>query len=215
MRLSIEDLKSWDRFKRANLINSLSGYKSAHLIGTYHGDGTANLGIFSNIVHLGANPALIGFVNRPIEAAPHTIQNIERSGYYSLNTIPANYIQQAHQTAAKYPENISEFEACGFTVELTDESRAPLVKESPLKYLCELVEIVPIKFNNTFFVIGAVKTIWLPEEVIATDGFIHHEEMQTVCTLGIDGYYLPQLLNRFSYAKVGQAAESLLNKNRD
>ena len=54
-----EDLASFDRFTRANIINSLSGFKSASLIGTVNKNGQSNLAIFSNIVHIGADPALV------------------------------------------------------------------------------------------------------------------------------------------------------------
>jgi flavin reductase (DIM6/NTAB) family NADH-FMN oxidoreductase RutF len=91
MLISPEELNSYDRFYRANLINSLSGFKSASLIGTKNKDGISNLAIFSNIVHLGADPALIGFVNRPLEAAPHTLTNIETTGFYTINHIHADW----------------------------------------------------------------------------------------------------------------------------
>ncbi|MFM7014825.1 MAG: flavin reductase family protein, partial [Bacteroidota bacterium] len=120
MLIHPDDLNSYDRFYRANLINSLSGFKSASLIGTKNEAEISNLAIFSNIVHLGADPALIGFVNRPREAAPHTLKNIEATGYYTINHISNEMIDNAHQTSAKYPEGKSEFEACGFTEEYSN-----------------------------------------------------------------------------------------------
>jgi len=57
--LRLEDLASFDRFTRANIINSLSGFKSASLIGTVNKNAQPNLAIFSNIVHIGADPALV------------------------------------------------------------------------------------------------------------------------------------------------------------
>ncbi|MGO3346471.1 MAG: hypothetical protein ACTIM4_14665 [Marinomonas sp.] len=43
---------------RTQLINSLSGFKSANLIGTCNAQGQTNLAIFSSVFHLGASPAL-------------------------------------------------------------------------------------------------------------------------------------------------------------
>ena len=62
-RNEINDL---ERFYRANLINSITGYKQANLIGTYSPGGIANLALFTSAVHIGANPPLIGLVQRPI-----------------------------------------------------------------------------------------------------------------------------------------------------
>ena len=197
-----EELNTYDRFYRANLINSLSGFKSVSLIGTKNEDGVSNLAVFSNIVHLGADPALIGFVNRPLEAAPHTIKNIETDGVYTINHVHSSWVAQAHQTSAKYPEGVSEFTACGFTEEYLNDFAAPFVKESVIKYGMQLKEIIPIKHNNTFFVIGEVVMIHFPEELIATDGFIEADKAGSVCSLGIDGYYSTELITRLPYAKV-------------
>ena len=53
------------KVERLNLINSLSGVKPANLIGTKDQNGNENLAIFSSVVHLGSNPALLGFILRP------------------------------------------------------------------------------------------------------------------------------------------------------
>lgn len=112
---SIDQIKSLDRFTRTHFINTLSGFKSVSLIGSINKQGQSNLAIFSNLVHIGADPALIGFINRPTEAAPHTITNIQETEFYTVNHIHQEIYTRAHQTSAKYPVHISEFEAVGLT----------------------------------------------------------------------------------------------------
>jgi flavin reductase (DIM6/NTAB) family NADH-FMN oxidoreductase RutF len=202
MLISPDELNGYDRFYRANLLNSLSGFKSASLIGTKSEAGISNLAIFSNIVHLGADPALIGFVNRPREAAPHTLKNIEAVGFYTINHIHTDWIEQAHQTSAKYAEDVSEFDACGFEEEYINNFFAPFVKASVIKYGMKLIEVVPIKHNNTFFVIGEVVMVEVPKEVITEDGFIEIEKANSCCSLGVDGYYKAEKIVRLPYAKV-------------
>ena len=202
MLISPDELNSYDRFYRGNLINSLSGFKSASLIGTKSEIGISNLAIFSNIVHLGADPALIGFVNRPREAAPHTLKNIEATGFYTINHIHTDWIEQAHQTSAKYAEDVSEFDACGFEEEYINNFFAPFVKASVIKYGMKLIEVIPIKHNNTFFVIGEVVMVEVPKEVITEDGFLEIEKANSCCSLGIDGYYKSEKIMRMPYAKV-------------
>ena len=85
--LHLRDLTQWDRIRRANFVNSLSGFKSASLIGSIDVKGHHNLSLISNIVHLGADPALIGYINRPRAATPHTLGNIEATGVYTVNHI--------------------------------------------------------------------------------------------------------------------------------
>lgn len=207
MQINVKELSGMDRFYRANLVNSLSGFKPVSLIGTVNKEGATNLAVFSNIVHLGAEPAMVGFVNRPKEAAPHTLANIEETGWYTINLIPSAYAQQAHQTSAKYGEEESEFDAVGFTPEWSDGIPAPFVGQSVVKYAVRLTEVIPIKWNGTFFVIGSIERMIVPESLLESDGFLSLEKADTLCSLGIDGYYKTQKIARFAYAKPGKTAE--------
>ncbi|HSN60310.1 MAG TPA: flavin reductase [Ferruginibacter sp.] len=196
-----KDIASWERFYRANFINCLSGFKSATLIGSINPDGIPNLAIFSNIVHIGADPALIGFINRPLKAAPHTIGNIESNQWYTMNHIPIPLIKKAHQTSARYAKHESEFEKTGLTIEWKENKKAPFVAESSIRYLMKLVEIIPIKHNNSFLIIGSVEEIYIEDPIVDEDGFIHIEKAGSITSLGIDAYYETNLLSRFAYAK--------------
>jgi flavin reductase (DIM6/NTAB) family NADH-FMN oxidoreductase RutF len=204
---SLADIQSWKRFYRANFINSLSGFKSASLIATVNQEGVSNLSLISNIVHIGTDPALIGFINRPREAAPHTISNIESAGHYTINLIPSHLIQQAHQTSAKYEDGKSEFSETGLTEEWTKHSKAPFVQQSPVKYAMELKTIIPIELNNTSLVIGTVTGIFVDQQVLKGDGFLDLAQVHIITSLGIDGYYSTQKLARYSYAKPDQPVE--------
>jgi flavin reductase (DIM6/NTAB) family NADH-FMN oxidoreductase RutF len=198
---SIGTIQNWDRFYRANFINTLSGFKSASLIGTIDTTGNHNLAIFSNIVHIGADPALIGFINRPRDAAPHTIANIEATGTYTINLIPLSIIEQAHQTSAKYAKDKSEFDAVGLTPEILNDINAPFVKESPIKYSMELKEIIPITHNNTYLVIGAMTNVFVTGPFLQEDGSIDLQKAAIITSLGIDSYYSVQQEGKFAYAK--------------
>ena len=74
------DLDGLSKIYRLNLINSITGYKSANLIGTQSLNGKTNLAIFSSVIHLGSNPALIGFVLRPTTVPRHTYSNLKATG---------------------------------------------------------------------------------------------------------------------------------------
>lgn len=195
------DWSKWDRFYRANFLNSLSGFKSASLIGSISENGVPNLAIFSNIVHLGADPALIGFVNRPLAAAPDTITNIRATGFYTINHIHETFYQQAHQTSAKYPAEVNEFEAVGLTEQYRPGIQPPFVQESKIQYLLSLKEVIPIQWNHTFFVIGAVEQVFLDESFIRNDGFIDLHIAESVVSCGLDAYYKVAPLDRLAYAK--------------
>lgn len=203
--IPLSTIQTWERFYRANFINCLSGFKTAVLIGTVKENKQPNLGLFSNVVHLGADPAMIGFVNRPKEAAPHTITNIERTGVYTMNLISEQYIAQAHQSSAKFDADTDEFEATGFTTQWQTGIDAPFVTESPVKFAMQLLEIIPIKQNGTFFITGTVTDVFIDEALTGNDGFIHLQKAGIIASLGIDGYYTTQLHSRYAYAKPGKS----------
>jgi len=203
------DIESWERFYRANFVNCLTGFKSVNLIGTVNERGQPNLGIFSSIVHIGSNPPLVGYINRPVSAAPHTMANIQATKVYTINHIDPSFVKQAHQTSARYEAGISEFAEVGLTAEFQENMPAPFVKESHIKYALSLQQIIPIELNDTFLVIGKVISIHLDSEIVSADGFLNLEKAATICSNGLDGYYTTELLNRFSYAKPGIEPEKI------
>ena len=61
MYLNKDGIQQLEKFKRINLMNSITGISPANLIGTISNDSIENLAIFSSIVHVGSNPPLMGF----------------------------------------------------------------------------------------------------------------------------------------------------------
>jgi flavin reductase (DIM6/NTAB) family NADH-FMN oxidoreductase RutF len=205
--------KSWERFYRANFINSLTGFKSASLIGTINELGVPNLGMFSSMVHIGSDPALIGYINRPVAAAPHTLANIKANGFYTVNHIHASFLDKAHQTSAKYPDKFNEFTEVGLTEEYLDGIPAPFVKESAIKYLLSLKEIVPITLNATFLVIGQLEQVLIdPSFQPTADGFLELDQAGSICSNGLDAYYTTELVDRYDYARPGVPVQKITSK---
>lgn len=205
-----DTIKSWDRIYRANFINCLSGYKPVSLIGTLNENGAPNAAIFSNIVHIGSDPALIGFINRPAAATPHTLNNIRVTKQYTINHITASFVAAAHQTSAKYPEGENEFTQTGLHSIFRATCMAPFVQESVVQYALQLVEIVPIEYNKTFLVIGLVTDVFIQEEVLQADGFIDLEKAASIVSLGIDAYATVTPFARYGYAKANIAPKKIV-----
>lgn len=206
---SKEHFAGWERFYRANLLNSLSGFKATHLVATINKEGVPNLSLFHNVVHLGADPALIGMVNRPIAAAPHTLANIDATGLWTMNSVHPAILDKAHQCSAKYEEGVNEFEAVGLTAEYKNDCPVPVVSESAVQYAVQLVEIIPIKNNNTFFIIGSIEQLWVNEDLVQPDGFLQLDKAEVVTSTGLDAYFTTVYEARFNYAKPGMEAGRL------
>lgn len=194
---------------RAAFVNSLSGFKSASLIGTIDAKGQTNLAVFNSVFHLGANPALVGFISRPDSVGRHTLENILETQCYTINHVNKGMYMNAHQTSARYPKNISEFEATGLTAEYSTNLKAPYVKESHVKYGVSFAEKHELKINGTILIIGKIEEIMFPEDCMLPHGGIDIEKAGTVAISGLDGYHSTQLLARLSYAKPDRLPEAL------
>lgn len=200
-RINAAEFSSYDRFFRANLLNSISGYKQVALIGSSNRDGQSNLGLFSSIVHLGADPALIGYIQRPVNGAGDTYRNIMEKGYYTINLVPERILEQAHYTSAKFPAEQSEFEACKLTEEYSPGFPAPFVFECPVKIGMKLVEVVPITYNNTRLVIGAVELLMFPKSSLLDDGNLDLNLSNLVTVTGLETYHRTEKIATLPYAK--------------
>lgn len=201
MKFSSDNLKAMPSRQRAALVNSLSGFKSANLVGTADDRGQCNLAIMSSVVHLGSDPALLGLVVRPGGDERHTLANILQSGCYSLNHVNADIIAEAHQTAARYAQDTSEFEATGLTPQWWPGFSAPLVAEAHIKMAMRLREHHPLEINGTHFLIGEVLAVELPDAAVGEDGAIDLTVADSVALSGLDSYHRARLHKRMAYAK--------------
>jgi flavin reductase (DIM6/NTAB) family NADH-FMN oxidoreductase RutF len=202
MQINMEQMNNVDDRYRAHFINSLSGYKSANLIGTVDQNGQQNLSIVSSVFHLGASPPLIGMIVRPHSAPRHTLENIIETGYYTVNHVNAAIYQQAHKTSAQYDKSTSEFEAVGLTPEVRDTHCAPYVVESHLQIGVKYVSHQTLVVNNTVMVIGQIIDVTVPEVAVQQDGYIDIASLDTVAVSGLDCYHTTHSLARLPYAKL-------------
>ena len=203
MLISKENINKLDKLYCTNFVNSLSGFKSANLIGTISKEGKTNLAIFSSVIHVGANPPLMGLLMRPVSVERHTYTNIKETDYFTINHINEEIYKKAHQTSARYDKNVSEFDACGLTPEYTEAIKAPYVKESKIKIGCRFVEEQEIISNGTIFMVGEITEAIIPDDALMKDGYVDIEKAGTIAISGLDGYHKTKKITRLSYAKPG------------
>ena len=211
--ITSEEIRQMEKIFRLNLINSVTGYKSANLIATKSSKNIVNVAVFSSVTHLGSEPPLLGFITRPTKEVPrNTYKNIKESQYFTVNHIQKDMIEKAHQTAAKYDEEISEFQKTGLEEEYLDGFFAPYVKQSNVKLGCKFINEYYIKENDTIMLIGGIEHIYFDEGIQAPDGWLRLDDAETVTINGLDAYALPNLLDRFHYARPDQEIKSFFSK---
>jgi len=198
------DLELMPQRRRGRLVNSLSGFKSANLIGTASDSSRLNLCIVSSVVHLGSDPALLGVVFRPPvdrERGSHTYWNIRETGCFTINHVVAEQTLKAHQASARYPHETSEFDELGFTPVFRCGFEAPAVEESPVRIGLERVDEWEIPQNRCRFVVGQIRWVEFPEKAWCTDGYLDLESLDVAALSSLDGYHRTRKMHRLAYAK--------------
>ena len=202
-----EDIQQLDRINRLKIINSVTGIKPANLIGSINNKGQTNLAIFSSVVHLGSNPALIGFVSRPRTAeVGHTYRNIQENEVYTINHIHPEFVKNAHYTSAKFDSYVSEFERCKLSEEFIKDFKAPFVKESTFKMGMRFKEAIDIKINGTILVIGEITHLIFPDTAMV-DNDIDLEATNSIGISGLNSYYSLNKIEKHPYVRVNEVPE--------
>ena len=203
MKLKTISIAGMEKRARAAFVNSLSGFKSANLIGTRDEQGVTNLAIMSSLTHLGSHPPLFSLVIRPGRDERHTLKNILATGFFTVNHVTAEIIEQAHQTAARYAAGESEFDATGLNPVWQEGFFAPMVQEANVRLGLKLRQHMRLEVNDTHLVIGEVVLACVPEIACRADSSLDLGAAGSVALSGLDTYHTGGEEKRMAYAKPG------------
>ncbi|MCG1037704.1 flavin reductase family protein [Polaribacter sargassicola] len=201
MHFTLKDINALNYLYKINLINSVSGFKAANLIATQSKKGTTNVAVFSSVVHYGSNPPILGFVLRPNTVVRNTYDNIKETGFYTINHIYKDIIEEAHHTSAKYPAEISEFYKTTLQEEYLNDFKAPFVKGCAIKMGLKYLEEYHIKANDTILVLGEIVDLYIADDLVSKDGFVNLAKAKTAVINGLDGYAVPEDISRKGYQR--------------
>lgn len=196
------DISGMERFFRGNLINSVTGFKSLCLLGSISKEGKTNLAVFTQVFHVGADPALIGVLFRPQVPGMHSLANIRSGKWFTLNHVQQGEELAAHWTSARW--EVPEFEAVGLQAEFLEGIPAPFVKGSRVRMALQLVQEFPIELNGTTLVLASIQALEVPGNALQEDGFVNLALAGSMAGTGLDGYAEVNQIRRFSYARPGE-----------
>ncbi|MBZ9651787.1 flavin reductase family protein [Psychroflexus montanilacus] len=204
-----DDIINLPGLERMHLINSCGGVKSANLIGTISKQGITNLAVFNSVIHLGSNPPMLSFMLRPTTVERHSYNNFKEKSHFTVNHIHESFVDKAHQTSAKYDEDVSEFKAVGLTEDYIDGFEAPFVKESKIKMGCTYVNEYFIKEHGCRLIIGEIQHLLVEDGIQGKDGFLDLTQANSAGIIGLDGYVKTELIERFEYARPNKKLKPL------
>ncbi len=197
---SLTQLQALDKVFRLNLVNSCTGFKSANLIVT-KGTQNLNVAVFSSVVHLGSDPAMLGFILRPTTVPRNTYKNMLDHGFFTVNHITKAMVEDAHHTSANYPETVSEFDQTNLEPEFDDNFEVPFVKASPVQLYCQYLNSYEIAENNTLFIVAKILNIKAKESILQADGVLNLAAAEVVAINGLSAYAETNLYKSLAYQR--------------
>ena len=196
-----KDIDKLDKIYKINLINSCSGFKSANLLGSICTEGISNVAIFSSVIHLGSNPPTLGFVLRPTTVPRNTHKNIKDIGYFTINHIYEDIIDDAHHTSAKYPEEISEFDVTSLEEVFKGDFKAPFVKGSPVQMSMKFIEEIYVPSNDVMLIVAQIEELYINDELLQNDGLINLSIGKIAAINGLDSYTISAFKKQLTHQR--------------
>ena len=193
---------------RINLINALSGFKQAMLLGTCDTNGNTNLAMIGSITHLSSKPAKLSLLMRAHGLEQNirrdSLKNIVSTGCFTLNHVHADILEAAHQTSAKYEPNISEFEQTGLTPTYSNTLAAPYVEQAHISFGCRFEKLIDLETNQLELVIAEIIEANIPENLFDKEGRVNLSDAGSLAVAGCDYYHqtIPHAL--YDLARPGQ-----------
>jgi len=154
--------------------------------------GVPNLAPFSFYTGVCAKPLTVCFapmVSGTTGGMKHTLRNIQETGEFVVNVVTEENVQAMNATSADFPEEVSEFEACGATSVPSQVVRPPRVAESPLHMECQLSKIITISEEpgGGWLVLGRVVQVHVAEHLYQ-QGRIDTQQLKPVGRLAGEAY---------------------------
>jgi flavin reductase (DIM6/NTAB) family NADH-FMN oxidoreductase RutF len=196
-----KNISELDKIYRINLINSCSGFKSANLLGSISKEGITNVAVFSSVTHLGSNPPTLGFILRPTTVPRNTHKNLKELGYFTINHIWEDIIEDAHHTSAKYADNISEFDMTSLEPEFKGKHKAPFVKDAPVQMGMKFIEEIYVPSNDVMLIVAQIQELYVNDELLESDGLINLSKGNVATINGLDTYAIPKFKKQLTYQR--------------
>jgi|TARA_B110000902_G_scaffold133855_1_gene155248 flavin reductase (DIM6/NTAB) family NADH-FMN oxidoreductase RutF len=198
---TFDEIQGLEKIYKINLINSCTGFKSANLLGSISEEGIPNVAVFSSVTHLGSKPPTLGFILRPTTVPRDTYKNLKDLGYFTINHIHEDIIEDAHHTSANYPKEISEFDVTGLEEEYKGNFKAPFVKNAPVQMSMKFIEEIFVPSNSVMLIVAQIQELYVKDEILEKDGLINLSKGNVATINGLDTYAIPEFKKQLSYQR--------------
>lgn len=154
--------------------------------------GQPNLAPFSYFAGVGSNPPtlMVSIANRPSGEKKDTLRNIEATGEFVVNIVPAQLAQSMVRTADELPFGDSEFLHAGLAPAPSRVVRPPGVASAPIQLECRTLDIVRIGTGGAAAnaVFGQIVWFHVADEVLNAEQKIDPSRVDSLGRMGGQSY---------------------------
>ncbi len=169
-------------------------------------EGHVNLSPFSFFNLFSSAPPIVIFSpSRRVRnnTIKHTLENVMEVPEVVINIVTYDMVQQTSLASCEYGKEVNEFIKAGFTPEAATLVSPPMVKESPVKLECKVVEIKSLGTEGGAgnLVICEVLRMHIADELLDENKKIDQQKLNLVARLGGDWYCQVNAQSLFQVAK--------------
>ncbi|MDF2382866.1 flavin reductase family protein [Nostoc ellipsosporum NOK] len=173
---------------------------------TINAKGEVNLSPFSFFNLFSSQPPVVIFSpSRRVRdnTTKHTLENLKEVPEVVINMVTEHMVQQTSLASCEYPAGVNEFIKAGFTQQAADMVKPPMVKESPVKLECKVLEIKPLGTEGGAgnLVICEVLKLHIDDNLLDENKKIDQRKLPLVARLGGDWYCRVNESNLFMVEK--------------
>lgn len=185
MEFNLADLATQDIYK---LMTGSVVPRPIAWVSTLGKDGSLNVAPYSYFNAVSADPPAIMFSTgqKDENSQKDTLTNIITSKEFVVNIVNQATAKAMNATAIAAPHGVSEFELAGLNPAPSQSIKTPRVKESPIHFECELLDLYPIGKNTVVF--GKILHIHVNDEVYQEPYKINTQALQPVGRLSGNSY---------------------------
>lgn len=202
----ILDLQNISTLERQHYLQHAIAPRPICFASTVDLEGNINLSPFSFFNLFSTQPPVLVFSpsrRARDNSTKHTLQNVLECPEVVINVVTYDMVQQMSLSSCEYPKGTNEFIKAGFTAEPATLIRPPMVKESPIKMECRVVEVKALGTEGGAgnLVICEVIRMHIDDALLDQEQKMDQRKIHQVARLGGDWYCVVNEQNLFTVAK--------------
>ncbi len=189
----IFDADTLSATERQYYLQHVIGPRPIGLVSTIDSEGRPNLSPFSFFNLFSSAPPIVIFSparRLRDNTTKHTLENVLQVPEVVIHIVTFKMVEQASLASTEYDHGVDEFVKAGFTKQPATKVKPPMVKESPVKLECKVLEVKSLGDQGGAgqLVICEVIYIHIDDYAVDKKGRVELRRLDLVARLGDDWY---------------------------